>query len=314
VTSVRTVINRAGFPYRQPTVPGGVDVPRQPSKLGANFETDWARSPLANATRAVITEGPLRLFVRGVATPTVYGADRLEDFKPAKNQDPRPLIFAPNHHSHLDTPLSISAIPLPWRRKLVVAAAADYFFTSHLKGSAAALVLNALPIDREAVGRKSFEQISALIEDGWSLVIYPEGGRSPDGWGQEFKGGTAYLSSKTGAPVVPMFIDGTGALFGKGMKRPKSGRTNVVFGAPLVAAEGESTRRFNARIERAVSILGDESLTDYWTARRNAAQGLTPDPKGPEFQSWRRTWTLNEQRKRGNSGLRTRQKRIWPEL
>jgi 1-acyl-sn-glycerol-3-phosphate acyltransferase len=42
-------------------------------------------------------------------------------------------------------------------------------------------------------------------------VIFPEGGRSPDGWGQEFKGGAAYLSNRTGAPVVPVFIDGTGS-------------------------------------------------------------------------------------------------------
>ena len=65
--------------------------------------------------------------------------------------------------------------------------------------------------------------IRDLIDDGYSLVIYPEGGRSPDGWGQEFKGGAAYLSSRTGAPVVPVFIDGTGAIFGKGMKTPKPG-------------------------------------------------------------------------------------------
>ena len=32
------------------------------------------------------------------------------------------------------------------------------------------------------------------MADGWSLLIYPEGGRSPDGWGQDFKGGAAYLS------------------------------------------------------------------------------------------------------------------------
>ena len=96
--------------------------------------------------------------------------------------------------------------------------------TSDWKGIIAALSLNAIPIDREVTGRKSADMIRDLIDDGWSLVIYPEGGRSPDGWGQEFKGGAAYLSSRTGAPVVPVFIDGTGAIFGKGMKRPKPGR------------------------------------------------------------------------------------------
>ena len=69
-----------------------------------------------------------------------------------------------------------------------------------------------------------------LIADGHSLPIYPEVG-APDGWGQESKGRAAYLSSRTGAAIIPVFIDGTGPIFGKCMKRPKPGRTKVVFGA-----------------------------------------------------------------------------------
>ena len=138
-----------------------------------------------------------------------------------------------------------------------------------------------------------------LIADGHSLLIYPEGGRSPDGWGQEFKGGAAYLSARTGAPIIPVFIDGTGPIFGKGMKRPKPGRTKVVFGAPLWPSEDENTRRFNARIEAAVTRLGDEALTDYWTATRRAAQGTNPTLTGPEYNGWRRQWELGEHRKLG---------------
>ena len=52
-------------------------------------------------------------------------------------------------------------------------------------------------------GRQSADLARELIDDGWSLVIFPEGGRSPDGWGQPFKGGAAFLSIRTGAPVVP---------------------------------------------------------------------------------------------------------------
>ncbi|MEY2582230.1 MAG: 1-acyl-sn-glycerol-3-phosphate acyltransferase [Ilumatobacteraceae bacterium] len=301
-----------GFPYRKPSVPKGVVVPPDPSKLGANFETSWARRGPAKATRKVITNGPLRLLVYGLARPEIYGADRLEDLR--LRNEPPPLIFAPTHHSHLDTPLSIIAIPAPWRSKLVVAAAADYFFDTRWKGVIAALSLNAIPIDREVTGRKTSDQLKRLIEDGWSLVIYPEGGRSPDGWGQEFKGGAAYLSSRTGAAVVPMFIDGSGAIYGKGMKRPKPGKTKVVFGAPMAPVEGESTRRFNARIEAAVTTLGDEALTDFWTSRRRRATGTNPRLTGPDYNGWRRQWALAEHRKLGKAGVRRRQKRRWPDL
>lgn len=301
-----------GFPYRAPTVPKGVEVPREPSKLGADYDTEWARTPLARAARGVITAGPLRLLVQGLATPEVVGLDRLADL--TKLDEPPAVIFAPNHHSHLDTGLMITAIPFCWRRDLVVAAAADYFFDQHWKAALSALSLNAIPIDREVTSRKSSDMFRDLVADGHSLLIYPEGGRSPDGWGQEFKGGAAYLSSRTGAPVVPVFIDGTGAIFGKGMKRPKPGRTKVVFGAPLRPREGENTRRFNARIEAAVTRLGDEALTDYWTATKRAAQGTSPSLTGPEYNGWRRQWELAEHRKLGAAGLRRRQKRRWPDL
>jgi len=303
---------RKGFPWTAPTVPQGVEVPHELPDLGADYDTDWARGPLARSIRRGLVDGPIRLAVRGVAAPNVHGTDRLSDL--ARLDEPPPLIFAPNHHSHLDTALMATAVPEPWRSRLVVAAAADYFFDKRWKARLAALSLNAIPIDREATGRKSSEMIKRLIEDGWSLVIYPEGGRSPDGWGQDFKGGAAYLSSRTGAPVVPVFIDGTGSIYGKGMKRPKRGVTNVVFGRPLTPLDNENTRRFSARIERAVTGLADESLTDYWTARRRAADGTSPRLTGPDYVGWRRQWALSERRSLGSAGVRRRQKRRWPDL
>ena len=301
-----------GFPYRAPTVPRGVEVPPEVSGLGAHYDTGWARRPLASSVRTVMVEGPVRLAARVLASPEILGTDRLADL--AAMQDPPALIFTPNHHSHLDTGLMIRSVPATWRHKLVVAAAADYFFDKKWKAALSALSLNAIPIDREITGRTSSDLIKGLIDEGYSLVIYPEGGRSPDGWGQDFKGGAAYLSARTGAPVVPVFIDGTGAIFGKGMRRPKPGRSKVVFGAPMRAEDGESTRRFNARIEAAVTMLGDEAITDFWTARQRAAAGTSPTLTGPDHTGWRRDWALAERRKLGNAGLRRRQQRRWPNL
>jgi 1-acyl-sn-glycerol-3-phosphate acyltransferase len=312
VKALAKPLRNYGFPYRSPNVPKGVEVPHEPSKLGANYETAWARTPIAQAARAVFTEGPLRLMVRGIANPDIVGVDRLADLM--RLDDPPAVIFAPNHHSHVDTALMIRAIPWCWRKELVVAAAADYFFDTNWKAVMSALALNAIPIDREVTGRRSSDMFRDLLADGHSLLIYPEGGRSPDGWGQSFKGGAAYLSSRSGAPVVPVYIDGTGPIFGKGMKRPKPGRTKVVFGAPLWPQDDENTRRYNTRIEDAVTRLGDEALTDFWIASRRAAQGTSPALTGPDYIGWRRQWELGERRKLGAAGLRRRQKRRWPDL
>jgi 1-acyl-sn-glycerol-3-phosphate acyltransferase len=305
-----------GFPWRAPTVPRGLQVPSEPRKVGADFDTDWARRTPARVARAAIVEGPLRLAMKALADPEREGLDRVQDLLRATDDDgdPPPVIFAANHHSHLDAPMMITAVPEPWRRKLVVAAAADYFFSSRVTGTASALALGAFPIDRSRVNRRSADLAQSLLEEGWSLLIFPEGGRSPDGWGQPFRGGAAFLSVRTGAPVIPVHLEGTGSILGKGMKRPKPGRTIVTFGAPLWPAEGEDARRLGDRIERAVAELGDEALTDWYSARLRAGRRETPSLTGPSATGWRRAWALGERRAKGRAGQRRRQQRRWPRL
>jgi 1-acyl-sn-glycerol-3-phosphate acyltransferase len=254
----------------------------------------------------------MMLMTTVLARPEILGLDRLADL--ARLDDPPPLIFAPDHHSHLDTSVMIQAIPPAWRRDLVVAAAADYFFDKRWKATFSALALNAIPIDREATGRQSADLFRDLIDEGRSLLIYPEGGRSPDGWAQPFKGGAAYLSAKTGVAVVPVHIEGTGAIFGKGMKKPRPGRTRVIFGEPLLSLPDENTRRYNARIEAAVGRLTEESVSDYWTAARKASAGTANRLEGPSTSSWRRKWLLTERRHREISGRNSRPERSWPNL
>ena len=64
-------------------------------------------------------------------------------------------------------------------------------------------------------------------------MVFPEGGRSPDGWGQPFRAGAAYLSIKCGAPVVPIHLSGTGNILRKGKVWPKRSSTKVTFGTPV---------------------------------------------------------------------------------
>ena len=71
VRSAAKPLRNYGFPYRPPTVPKSVDVPKKRNRLGADYDTEWARTPVANAARSVITEGPLRLMVRGLAAPAL---------------------------------------------------------------------------------------------------------------------------------------------------------------------------------------------------------------------------------------------------
>ena len=252
---------------RTPTAPGGVELLPAENKVGADYDTEWARSYPARAARVLLVEGVIRPAIDLMATPTVKGLDRLADL------GERPVVFAANHHSHFDTPLMLSVIPEPWRHHLFIGAAADYFFANRVTSTLSALAIGAIPIERTKVTRNSADQAAELIDDGWSMLIFPEGGRSPDGWGQTFRGGAAYLSIRCEVPVVPVHVEGTGRILRKGKSVPRPSPTTVTFGDPLVPGDGEDSRRMAARIERAVAELADEAGSDWWQARRRAAVG-----------------------------------------
>jgi 1-acyl-sn-glycerol-3-phosphate acyltransferase len=218
-----------------------------------------------------------------VAQPSVEGLDRLDDVT-------APVIFASNHFSHLDTPLVLSVLPDKWRHKIVTLAAADYFFDSRLKAIYFAFSLNAVPIERVRVSRDSADRATELLAGGWNLLIFPEGGRSPDGWGQEHRGGAAWLAARSGRPLVPLHIQGTGRLWPRGAKRIYTGETKVTFGAPL--HPDLPARQLVGQVEGAIAALADEAGTDWWSARRRAAAGTTPALTGPDADPWRRTWAL----------------------
>ena len=64
---------------RAPTLPGGVAPLPVQSKVGANYDTEWARSYPARAARVLLVEGVVKPAMDMLATPTVKGLDRLED-------------------------------------------------------------------------------------------------------------------------------------------------------------------------------------------------------------------------------------------
>lgn len=294
-----SLVPRPGFPWTAGSVPRSVERPASTRKHGADYDTAWARKLPARCARLFLLEGPLRLAVQTLAAPTVAGTDRLDAID-------GPVVFAANHHSHLDAPLMLTAIPEPWRHRLVVAAAADYFFTNRVASAASALVLGAIPVERTKVSRRSAERATTLLKAGWSLLIFPEGGRSPDGWGQGHKGGAAFLALRAGVPVVPVHLEGTNRIFAKGDRTPKPGTTTVTFGRPLwPESPEEDARRFAVRIEEAVAVLADEAASNWWSARRRAAEGRTPSLSGPETSSWRRAWALESDR-------REARRRTWP--
>jgi 1-acyl-sn-glycerol-3-phosphate acyltransferase len=295
---------RRGFPWTAPGWPGGVPRPPVERTLGVDYDTAWARRYPARLARAIVTDTLSRPLVKVVASPDVKGADRIADLD-------EPVIFAANHASHVDTALLISVLPDRWRHRVVVAAGADYFFDKRWSAVLFSFLVNAIPIERHRVNRQSADRAAALLESGWSLLIYPEGGRTPDGWGQAHRPGAAWLSVRTGRPLVPVHLDGTRKILPRHGAGLHPGSTQVTFGRALRPAPGQDARELAAALERAVAVLADERATDWWTATRRAADGTTPGLTGPAAAPWRRGWALSA--KQGRAARRGVQRDGWPD-
>jgi 1-acyl-sn-glycerol-3-phosphate acyltransferase len=257
-----------------------------------------------------------------IAPRSVFGAEHLANLS-------TPVIFAANHVSHMDTPVLLTTLPATLRHKTIVAAASDYFFDRTWKAIMWSFFLAAIPIERTKVNRASADAAAQLIDEGWNLVIFPEGGRSEDGWAQPFKGGAAYLAKRCNIPVIPCYLEGTRGLLPKEAittTEPitkdvshmlRRHRISVTFGEPVQLRKTEDARRFGARIERAVGALAAERSADYWTALRLThapANEHEIDPvvdvlQGTSLSGWRKSWALKDERRARPTGTDAP---LWP--
>jgi len=280
------------FVARDPSRPGSIPFERG-GGVGVDFDTGFARRDAARVARALVLDGVVLPGVRAVTRPRVVGGEILETLD-------EPVVFVANHQSHLDTPVVLAVLPPRLRHRTVVGAGADYFFDRRSKALASALLLGAIPIERQRVSRRSAELAERLVREGWNLLLFPEGGRTPDGLPQEPKAGAAQVAVRTGRPVVPVFIDGTWEILGKGQRRLRPSETTIVIGQPLRAVAHERPGAFTERIAAALALGGREAATDFWAARRTKSSFV------PTRRSWIELWERSAHRHRDDGA------RPWP--
>ncbi len=271
---------------RRAQVPRSAE-PWVPERRSSVFASEWSRQKPAIAAREVAQKVGLEPVFRSQVRTRVHGLDILDRIE-------GPVIFAANHASHLDTPLVLLSLPDAWRRRTAVAAAADYFFDTWWRALGSSILFNTFPIDRR--GGSMATTPREVLDDGWSLLIFPEGTRSPDGWTQHFRMGAAFLSHTYDVPVVPIAHRGTFAAMPRGQNWPSRGRRQLTirFGEPLRPKPDESVRDYAPRIKDAVAALLDEDRTTWWESQRRVASGTTPDPSGPQAAQWRRIWEQSQ--------------------
>ena len=228
---------------------GGTAEARRPRRRAAVPTYSWARTPPARLVRSAVQYGALVPLLRFISPFTVIGKRNLSSLK-------GPAVFVANHQSHFDAPICLAALGGRIRRRLVVAAAADYFYSTAVKGAAASLALGTVPFVRQGgSSRESLQLLKDLAGRGWSVLIFPAGTRGTGASG--FKKGFAYIAVDAQVPVVPMYLHGLDQVMPKGSFLPLPGGVVIGIGPPIPPGDdyNELVRKAEAGVAAARTVV-----------------------------------------------------------
>jgi 1-acyl-sn-glycerol-3-phosphate acyltransferase len=232
-----------------------------------NIDVPWARCPPARAVRETILQFVLAPLMDIYTRPRVYGREVFSRL-------PHPVVLVANHSSHLDTPTILRALPLKWRQRTAVAAAADYFYKKRAVANAVALIFNTVPLMRQGGGASNgaTEHVDRLIDQRWNLLMFPEGTRSRSGKLGKMRSGAAAIAQAHDIPIIPIYLKGTHDAMPPGRNWPKRRRflarrhrVEVHFGEPIWPRRDEPRHEVMDRVR---AFLEDE-----------AAGGSVPAPE-----------------------------------
>ena len=147
----------------------------------------------------------------------------LERLNPA-----RTYVFVSNHQSIYDIPVIFANLPYQLRIIAKESLGSFPFLGWHLRRSGHLLVDRRRP-DRTGI----LERWRALVKEGLSLIIFPEGTRSPDGRLAAFKAGSFLLAIEAKLPIVPVSVDGTRLVMHKGELTTRPGAVRLTLHPPV---------------------------------------------------------------------------------
>lgn len=210
----------------------------------------WPLNPLVRAVGIAIQQLVMVPFVGLFYRVRIRGEHNLKGLE-------GPVIFVPNHHLHSDNAIILTHLPLAWRWRLSVAAAADDIFGNRLRGIGAAVLGNAFPLAREGAIRRSLELLGARLDRDFSVLIFPEGELTVGGPMKPFKAGAGLIAVEGATPVVPMKvkIHRVSWIDERGPGSSLRGDVEVIFGKPLHFAAGTDATAATDVLEAAVAAL-----------------------------------------------------------
>lgn len=167
----------------------------------------------------------MRLIYKGICRPILRFFVGIQYPDCSFLKDEKQFVIIANHNSHLDTLSLLTSLPgdILWRVRPV--AAADYFGNTKLKAKLSTFFINTLLINRRPKkedaenGNKNnaMDKMLEAIDEGYSLILFPEGSRGEPEQMSKMKSGIArLLAQRPGLKYVPVFMTGMGTSLPKG--------------------------------------------------------------------------------------------------
>ena len=119
-------------------------------------------------------------------------------------------------------------------------------------------LFNVFPLPRLRGFRKSFAHAGEALDRGHSVLIFPEGTRSPDGKLHSFRPGIGLLATQSHVPVVPVALIGLDEMRAGKTRWFRSGQLEVHVGEAIAVEEGAEPAQLTARLEESVRRLRSE--------------------------------------------------------
>ena len=195
------------------------------------------------------------LFLLGLIRALTGAQARWQGCPPKAEQ----RIYFANHQSHADLILIWAALPSELRSITRPIAAKDYWTKTPFKQWITTAVFNAIYVDRAKTGDQDpLEPLIDALQNGDSVILFPEGTRGNQEEPQAFKSGLYNLATRFPQVVlVPAWINNVQRVMPKGEVVPVPILCSVTFGAPIALGEGEDRSGFLLRARQAVMSLRD---------------------------------------------------------
>jgi long-chain acyl-CoA synthetase len=192
-----------------------------------------------------------------MAHPKIAGRENLRDIE-------GPLLVSCNHVTYIDLGFALKALPPRMRRKLAVGMWGELLWEmwrppqnwnwlmrlSYWVGYYLVVALfSVFPLPQQSGVRESFAYAGESVDRGYSVLVYPEGVRTPDGKPSPFRSGLGMLAARLNIPVLPLRIDGLFEMKLAGRKIAKRGELTVVIGKPMSFPPGTPPEEITNQVE-----------------------------------------------------------------